>query len=174
MRLKQDVVHACDHGLSGDAFIGMARDKNDWRGNVTIMQDVCQIDAVQVRHFVVDHKAIRSVRSECIQERCPAPERFDIEPVRFQKKSQRADDTRIVIDHIYRGFGKRQGHHQTPRTLKVYKSRMFQLSAFSPPQVDLAQSLKTPARMASRTSSERLAACILSSRLLGRLLSCAG
>jgi hypothetical protein len=33
------------------------------------------------------------------------PERLDIEPVRFEQKSQRAEDARVVIDNVYDGFG---------------------------------------------------------------------
>jgi transposase len=42
MRLKQDVVHACNHGPSGDIFIGMARDENNWREEAMTPQTICK------------------------------------------------------------------------------------------------------------------------------------
>ena len=82
--------------------IGIARNENNWRNDVAVTQSVYEIDPVHVRHLVVDHKAVCAIRSDRIQQRCPVPERFDVKSIRFEQKSQRTEDTRIVIDYVYR------------------------------------------------------------------------
>jgi hypothetical protein len=84
MWLQQDVVHACDCGLCRDTFIGRAGYENDWRRDVEVTQTARKVDAVHVRHLVVDHKAVDLTRSYRLEQVRAVPERSNVKAVRFK------------------------------------------------------------------------------------------
>src|SRR5487761_1896765 len=91
-------------GPCGDIFVGVTGNEYNRRGDIAVPQTASEFDAVHVRHFVIDHKAVNAGRTDRIQQRLGVSERSDVEPVRFQKKSQRSEDIRVVVDYIDGGF----------------------------------------------------------------------
>ena len=82
------------------------------------------------------------------------------EAVGFKKESQRAENVRVVVNHIDRWFCEGR-HRESPRIFRADPDRhLSSLARGSRPGFDLSQSLSRPARIANRTSSERLLACI--------------
>jgi len=69
----------------------VAGNQNDRRDDAAIPQLARQIDAIHIRHFVVYHKAVGSIRGARVQERGTTPERPDLEAVGFQQEPQRTE-----------------------------------------------------------------------------------
>ncbi len=101
VRLQQDVVHASDNCFRPYVIVGIAGNEDNWCGDIAAAQSACEIDTVNIGHFIVDHKAVGLFCCGCIQQRWPVPERLDVESVGFKQKPQRAEDARVVIDNVY-------------------------------------------------------------------------
>ena len=98
--LEQNMPYTCRFSPCRYIFVKVTRDEYNRRGDVAVAQTTSQFDAVHVRHFVIDHKAINAGRTDGFQQRVSVSERSNVEPVRFKKKSQRAEDVRVVVDYI--------------------------------------------------------------------------
>src|SRR6478609_7997007 len=74
-RLQQNMPNTRRRSLCRDMVVGVAGNENNWRGNVAVAQTAGQIDAVHIRHLVVDHKTIDAARTDGVQQRRAVPER---------------------------------------------------------------------------------------------------
>jgi len=115
-RLLQNMPHTCSRSPCRDIFVRVTRDEDDRCGNVAIPQTASQIDAVYIRHFVIDHEAVDAGRTDRVEQRRAVPEGSDGESIRFKKKPQRTENVRVVVDHVDRRFGGRR-HHDNPCVL---------------------------------------------------------
>src|SRR5664279_4077430 len=150
-RLEQNMPYTGGCRPGRDIFVGVAGNENHGCGDVAGSQPAREVDAVHVGHLVVDHKAVDAGRTHGVQQRRAVAEGPDLEPVDYQKESQRTEHAGVVVHHIDSRFGWRAGLDHDPDWLTRRMTGWL----------DLAQSLRSPARIASRTSSERLLACIL-------------
>src|SRR5207237_630069 len=114
--------------------------------------------AVELGHLVIDDEAVDRRMIRCVEQRDAAAERADVKPVGLEQEAERAEDVGIVIGDVDLGFG--VNRHGTCRE-NVMLNRDTTLQSIPSRPLDLAQSFKAPARIASRTSSERLFAPIL-------------
>src|SRR6185437_14510842 len=120
------------------------------RGNLAVAQAAGQIDAIHVGHLVVDHKAVDAGRADRVQQRSAATERLNGEAVRFKKESQRAEDVKVVVDHIDHRWCYEWRHRESPRIIRADPDyNLPRLARGGRPGLDLAQSLSRPARIAS-------------------------
>jgi len=113
-RLSQDVLHPDRRCPCRDVVVGITGDQNDRCGNVTVSQPADQVDAVHVRHFVVNYEAVDAGRAQRTEHRGTGSERSDIEPIRFKQEAQRSKDVGIVVHHVDSRFCSR--HHRETRT----------------------------------------------------------
>src|ERR1700722_6635635 len=58
MGLQQDVVYSSDSGFRRYIVVGITGNEDNWRGDIAAAQPACEIDAVNIGHFIIDHKTI--------------------------------------------------------------------------------------------------------------------
>jgi len=98
--LQQNALDARRGGPLRYFIVGIAGDENDGGADVVASQLRDQIEAVHVRHLVVDDEAVDVGRLCRAQQRGPASEGPDLESIGFQKEAQRPEDADIVINDV--------------------------------------------------------------------------
>src|ERR1700722_5487494 len=101
-RLFQNLAYACGRGPRHDAVVDATGNEDDGRGDLAAAQTTGQIDAVHVRHPVVDHKAVDAGRTDRVQQRRAIAEGSNLKAVGFKKESQRTEHIGVVVDHVDR------------------------------------------------------------------------
>ena len=58
MGLQEDFGHSSKSGLRRYIVVRITRNEDNWRGDVAAAQSACEIDTVDIGHFIVDYKAV--------------------------------------------------------------------------------------------------------------------
>ena len=107
--------HVLDTGCGGpgrDVLVGIAGDENHGGGDVVAPQQRNKIEAVHVRHLVVDDQAVETGRRGRAQQRRAASKGSNLETVGFQQEAQRSKKRR-PLDKIVKELGDEIGIEAT-------------------------------------------------------------
>jgi len=119
MRLEENIVYASGGGFLRHMLVRIAGNENDRRHDILPAQTNRHIEAVHVRHLVIDHQAINIVRIDARQQCYGSAERAHREAVGFEKKLQRLKHVRIVVENTDFVFWNCRVYHLMPQISTV-------------------------------------------------------